>query len=376
MSTGKPIRIAYPVLGDSMGGAYFSMLELTENLPDGYERLILLHERGVFADYLDAQGIPYEVLDHIRNFRSDGRRRWGLKLRTLFSLILPLARYLKENRIDIVHTQTVAMHKTWAAAAWFAGVPHIWHQRTGGRPKGIERRLTSQVICVSEFVRRDMADAFGGTPVAVVVNPFDVCRYTSTDRQAARASLLTEIGAPLVAKIIGFIANIHPRKRPKLFVEAAARAQEHSATPLAFVMFGADRDGYSSSVQTLASELDVDLKMLGFRTPAENNVAALDVYVGCSVDEGFGRAPVEAGLVGTPMVLSNSGNHPSMIEHDETGLLVTADDPQALADAIVATTEDPGAADERARACRAVFESRYDQSSHVGSLCRIYAELL
>lgn len=64
-----------------------------------------------------------------------------------------------------------------------------------------------------------------------------------------------------------------------------------------------------------------------------------------SREENFSLAILSALAVGTPTISTNVGGTPEIIDHEETGILVPADDPTALAGAIRSLLDDP----ERAR---------------------------
>ncbi|WP_321341007.1 glycosyltransferase [Breoghania sp.] len=374
--TSRKIKIAYPILGDTLGGAYFSMLELTENLSDQFEREIILHEDSVMRPYLEERKIPYVMLDKLTNKRRDGRRRWGAKPRTFFSLVLPLARYIRDNGIDIVHTQTNAMHRSWTAAAKLAGRPHVWHQRTGGLPKGWECRLPTVVICVSDFVNEDVRAAFPGKRLITKYNPFAPDQYINQNRDAARRDLLEELGLNSDTKIVGFVSNVHPRKRPKLFIDSAHYILQHTDTPVAFVLFGGDRSGYVREVLQYAEEKQVRLHYLGFRSPPQKNLAALDVHVGCSVDEGYGRSFVETGLIGTPMILTQSGSNGEIVQDRISGRLVPPDDAEALGAAVIDALSSPEDAAQWASNCQKTLCERHHLGRYVSEFEDLYSELV
>jgi len=63
-------------------------------------------------------------------------------------------------------------------------------------------------------------------------------------------------------------------------------------------------------------------------------LAALDVIVCASHEEGFGLAVVEAIAAGVPVVSTRCGGPDDVIEHGLTGLLVPVDDPLRLANVV------------------------------------------
>src|SRR5207244_8567887 len=68
--------------------------------------------------------------------------------------------------------------------------------------------------------------------------------------------------------------------------------------------------------------------------------------------EGFGLVALEAALMARPVVAARVGGLPEVVLHEQTGLLVAANDSQALAQAIVRLLEYPNIARQMGRAAR------------------------
>ena len=138
-----------------------------------------------------------------------------------------------------------------------------------------------------------------------------------------------------------------------------------------------------AALESLAASLGVrDRLLLPGRV---GDVAALypqaDLVVHPARWEGFGLAMLEAMLASKPVVAARAGSAPELVDDGRTGLLVPADDPDALAEAVSTLLTDParaaamGAAGlERARAefsvarmadrTLALYESVVYQSRH------------
>jgi glycosyltransferase involved in cell wall biosynthesis len=69
-------------------------------------------------------------------------------------------------------------------------------------------------------------------------------------------------------------------------------------------------------------------------------MAALDVLVVPSVNEGMGRVVLEVGAAGTPVIASDAGGLPEVVLDGETGVIVPRKDAGAIAEAIVELTGD------------------------------------
>src|SRR5205807_8725782 len=79
---------------------------------------------------------------------------------------------------------------------------------------------------------------------------------------------------------------------------------------------------------------------LGTRDDIPVCLAALDLFVLPSLNEGMGRALVEAMAMGRPVVATRVGGIPDVVTDGATGLLVPPRDDRALADAILTLLRD------------------------------------
>jgi glycosyltransferase involved in cell wall biosynthesis len=128
------------------------------------------------------------------------------------------------------------------------------------------------------------------------------------------------------------------------------------------------------AVMGRAAELGVSdrVKLMGFRSPGDAWIAALDVLLVTAVEEPFGRTLIEAMLLGTPVVASQSGGNLEAIEHDRTGLLATPDDCIEFAKSVEYLLRDPAHVIRLTEAARAEAYSRYSINGHVQSVQDVY----
>lgn len=108
--------------------------------------------------------------------------------------------------------------------------------------------------------------------------------------------------------------------------------------------------GFEAIERVVAREADWNFFLAGGLSRAEALawVKAADVFVLNSTYEGLSHALLEAMMLGTPVVATNVGGNPELIENNTTGLLVASGDEEALHAALAQVARDPGAARERA----------------------------
>lgn len=118
------------------------------------------------------------------------------------------------------------------------------------------------------------------------------------------------------------------------------------------------------------------LRLMGFRYPSAPLMAGCDIHAVPAVNEPFGRSLIEAMLLGTPVVAAASGGNLEAIRHGVNGLLSAADDPAAMARAIIELLDSPGRSASIAATALEAAAERYGADRHVSQISAIYQSLL
>ncbi|MET0365214.1 MAG: glycosyltransferase, partial [Sphingobium sp.] len=189
------ITICFPFAGNMVGGSHISALGLLNGLDhDRYRILVVPQYRdGAVASLLAGYEMVVDDPDlHWADFVPGEPFTVGKFGRTLRSMP-GIIRFLRRNKVDIVHTNDGRTHAMWGLAARLAGAKLLWHHR--GDPTALGLRylaplIASRIVAVSDF-------ALPKGPAGrseVIHSPFDTS--LSVDRQDARATLLAETGLP------------------------------------------------------------------------------------------------------------------------------------------------------------------------------------
>lgn len=105
---------------------------------------------------------------------------------------------------------------------------------------------------------------------------------------------------------------------------------------------------------------------------------SLDVYVAASRldSESFGVAVVEASACGVPVVVSDAGGLPEVVRHEETGIVVPRNDPEALAAALRRLVVDDALRARMGVAGRRFVMEQYEWESCVDTMLDCYREVI
>ena len=206
-----------------------------------------------------------------------------------------------------------------------------------------------EVIYTSEADReRD-----GRSPSHVVTLGIDVERFAS-----GRAALPKQEGRPLV----GNVARLAAQKDHRTLLGAAALMPE---ADFAIAGEGELRD-------ELERAAGPNVRLLGRRSDVPDVLASLDVFAFPSLYEGLCLAVIEAQAAGVPVVATAVGGIKETVVDGETGLLVPARDPEALAAAIRWVLEHPTEAGRLADEARRRAVERYSLQRMIDETLALY----
>jgi glycosyltransferase involved in cell wall biosynthesis len=374
------MKVLFPFVGDSIGGSHISAADLIEALRStDVETLVALHRGGPFEGYLAQRRIPYVQLPTARYVKGHGT----VKLfRQFCSVAPPLAKFLRAHEVDIVHTNDKRMHYTWPMVAQLAGRRSLLHLRLLPEQCHENRaelklllHVPDQIICASERIRDSLPSRLAKKAKALHSIDWDKLR---PDRARARSEMLARTGGAEETIIVGFFANLIQRKRPLIFVDAAAGIARSCRRPVAFVMYGDDREELSDTIRARAAGAGIGdrLHMMGFASPVEPLMAGCDLIMVPAVREAFGRTLLEACFAGTPVVAADDAGHHEIYGSVVPEFLAKPDDPEEFCSkALVILTHTDRARDLLNRA-RRDLSNRYSMASSVRTLQRVYRELL
>lgn len=139
--------------------------------------------------------------------------------------------------------------------------------------------------------------------------------------------------------VVGTVARLAPQKGVDHFIRAAGIVKEkHPDTRFAVIGDGPFRAG----LEALAKEVGIGggTEFMGFRTDALEIVAGFDVFALTSMRETFGLALVEAMSQGVPVVASQAGGIPEIVDGETTGLLAEPGNAEDVAEKICRLLDD------------------------------------
>ena len=143
------------------------------------------------------------------------------------------------------------------------------------------------------------------------------------------------------------------------------------------VMFagdGPDRE----KLDALTRELGIEhmVKFLGHQKKVATVYRASDFMIMPSRSEAMPNALLESNALGVPVIATRVGGVPEVAEDGVTAWIIPSDDPQAMADAILACLHDPTERAQRAQRARAFVSAQHDPRRRAARYVELYESLL
>ncbi len=311
----------------------------TEKGLRGGERQLLLLARGLKERGHSQQVVCLEDEALYHRLAHEDIPAAGIRRTPLLGVHAPWLRHKLRRLAEafgagIVHVHTANAH-TLATGAFLGRLPIVVTRRVDFELKqnpATQRKYTApgqHFIAISNAVQEVLVR--GGVPpgrITIVHSGINLDRPTGGDRSKLRKRWLAGREGPL----IGFVGALVDHKAPWVLAEAAPLiAEELPGVRIVFLGDGESRHQIEE-LQHHNHELTL---LAGWRDDIADCLAALDLFVMPSKEEGLCTAIAEAMAAGVPCVASRAGGIPDLVMDGETGVLVPPLDREALAKAIV-----------------------------------------
>jgi glycosyltransferase involved in cell wall biosynthesis len=319
-------RVLHVISGEHYAGAERVQDLLALQLGEfGFEVGLACLKPGDFPKMRRSQHVPL--------YRVAMRSRWDL------SPAWKLARIIRREGYELIHSHTARSALIAALASLLTGVPlvhhvhspaaadstHHWRNVVNMLVERIGLRRASALVAVSESLGRYIrGQGFPDPRVTVVPNGVP-----------ARAEVSRP--TPKTAWTIGAMALFRPRKGLEVLLEAVARLRDRGLNVRLRAVGNFETPAYENHIRQLCKQLALDAAVdwTGFAQDVDRELAAMDLFVLPSLfGEGLPMVVLEAMSAGLPVVATRVEGVPEAIRDGRDGLLVAPGDATELADAI------------------------------------------
>ncbi|MCZ6604400.1 MAG: glycosyltransferase, partial [Alphaproteobacteria bacterium] len=224
-------------------------------------------------------------------------------------------------------------------------------------------------------VKQLLSEGFAPNRVGLIHNGIDLVAFDSAT--GSRDAVRRARGCPEPGFVIVALANLIPYKGHADLLRALGSIRTELPNGWRLWCIGRD-DGIGGDLADLADSLSIadHIAWLGQRNDVPELLAAADLFVHASHEEGFSNAVLEAMAAGLASVVTDVGGNPEAVANGAMGLVVPPRDPPAMADGILDLCRNQERRAAFGKAARCCVETRFSLDSCMQSYHRLYDGLL
>jgi sugar transferase (PEP-CTERM/EpsH1 system associated) len=311
------LRILHIVLSLKVGGLEKFVVDLCNNYPPQvYSKIACLEEVGELGKLCNS--IECVSLD----------KKAGIDL----SMINKLRTIIKKDKIQLIHTHNQGPNFYGSLSGFLCGIPVV-HTKHGQNDYENKKRVildrissffTNKIVCVSKDAQNICNNVIKipRKKVTVILNGIDTEKFCP--------KISGKIFFDEHQLIIGNVARLAEEKDQRTLLEAAKILKEWKYNiKIVFVGDGLLRPKLEKNVRDYG--LDEEVVFFGTRHDVDQIVPEFDIFVLPSTTEGISLTLLEAMSCGIPIIATDVGGNPEVVVDGQTGSLVPAKDPLAIA---------------------------------------------
>lgn len=379
------IRILYIIASSDMGGAenfIYTFLNYLDN--SRFEKYVICPDRGYYTEKFKALAKESFLINSKRSFMNP-------------AVILHAARFIRNNKIDLIHTMLYTSDFCGITAKLFSVRARVMNTINGfnflvlkGGGLQLKKRIASflyrfiycysdKMVVVSEAVREDLVRRRGLSikpeKIEVVLAAGTQDSYNNfSDCDVKRFRDEHTKGGKLIITAIGTLNEI---KDYDTMLNAFAMAvKRNSDIVLCVAGDGPEKERLRSKASGLGIAGKTSFLGIVERPERDVLISLTDIFIMSSISEGCPTVLLEAMYFGKPIIATGVGGIPEMIENNKTGVLVPPQDPGLLADAIVDLAADEEKRTHLGRMAKQIFEERFTRRHMIEAYEAIYERVV
>ncbi len=369
---GKKLKIFICITKSNWGGAQKYVFDIATGLPkDQFDVSVLLGGDGELKKRLEDAGIRVISL---QNSQRD------IHAKKEFGLFLELLKIFKSEKPDVIHLNSSKMGGMGALAGRLAHVKkiifigHGWafNEDRPGWQKILARilhiftiLLAKKTIAVSQITKDQIGKPWNKNMV-VIRNGLREINFL--EKSEARKLLSEKIGHHDDAIWIGTISELHKTKGLKYAIEAIKNIQKK----VIFVIIGDGGDKENTEKLIRNFKLEDTVYLTGRIEMASTYLKAFDIVTLTSITEALPYFLLESGAAGLPVVATNVGGIPEIIEDNVTGILVPSKNAEKIKDTLEDLMENPEKALQLGNNLKQKVETQFTMEKMIAETIRLY----
>lgn len=373
-------KVAHVLDTRAMGGTEAALVHLVRHLDPTRFRASAI---------LSPEALHLPLTDHLRDAGVEVHFQTMPRTKRDVRLFAELTGRLRRMSPEVVHVHLpFTLDNRWAfLAARLAGTRVVVSTEQLAAEEWVFRSIRARVlkrvlvalqdrlIATSEHVHARLAAA--GVPSAKIVTVYNPVEIPEQMSPETRTRVRRNLGIAAETPLVGMVARIDPKQKRYDQFLAAARRVAISVPSARFLAVGDGTPEARAELERTAHTLGLAscVQFLGYRADARDIVAALDVFVLASNNEGFPLVTLEAMAAAIPIVATDLPPLREQIADMQTGYLVPRGDIEMLASRITTLLQDRAHAREMAGRARAAVQ-QFDARSMAARIQDVYDVLL
>lgn len=234
----------------------------------------------------------------------------------------------------------------------------------------IYRNLDSAIV-LTELMKKELIETTILPPEKVYVVPYGINFHRFQEISQTQSQLREKFNLPIDKFIVGCLGRIEPHKGQMILAEAFARANLPNSTLL---LVGAiDDANYFKQLKEFINRRGLVDSFIyqEFTTEVPKILKSLDVFVLPSNSETFGLVLIEAMASGVPVLATNSGGVPEIIEDRTDGLLFEPKSSEQLAKLLQTIYNNPEVVQRITRLALEKVQIKFDYEKNVNKFFEV-----
>ena len=300
-------------------------------------------------------------------------KEYGEGFRNFPRRFFELVRYIKANKIDIVHAFTLRDELIAAVACLLARCGKtIGHRRDIGYAFNWKTKWISRAV--QFFKIPYIANSQAAQKSAFQIEHIKPERFTLIRNPVVKGRMeegnkhpisLQEIGIPEGDNVVGMVATVRPIKGHEVLLNAAKIVFDKYPRTHFLVVGEQQPKEYAEQLQVLARDMKIDDKIIWFGG-IDNPFRILSLFtvaVLSSHSESFSNAVLEYSVAGIPAVVTDVGGLREIVKDGETGFVVPPNTPEALAEKICDLLSAPQKREQFGKNGQRFVNSQYSEAT-------------
>lgn len=333
------IRVLFFVRSLNFGGVESQLIELVRNMDHSrfQVQVVSFYDGGSLRSTL-------ESITDVQVMSLGKSGRWDM-----LSFFFKFIKMIRQHRPQVIISFLDVPNTINALAGWITGTKTIlgvsasymdfsrydwtaaWVYRTGAFFSPLANRVISNSFAGQKY---SLEHGYSGRNFSVIHNGINTRSFSPNKAEGQR--MREKWGIREDEKVVGIVGRIDPMKDHPNFLRAAVSVNQQIPNTR-FMCIGRGPQEYKDKMRQLAESLLPPEQVIWIDYCADKDLFAaynaFDVLVSSSYGEGLAVVIGEAMSSGIPCVVTDVGD--SAYGVGDTGIVVPAKDPQALADGII-----------------------------------------